>query len=366
MRVFERKGKKGSTWYIDYTYKGRRIMEAVGPDRKLAKAVARKRETEIFEGKFFPEKTNSKIKLKDFANEYMEKHSKRNKRSWRRDEFLLKHLLPVFGDMYLSDITPKMVEDYRIKRERDGLNPTTINREHGLLKHMFTKAIDWGMARENPAKKVKLAKEKPRSRFLTKEEIHRLLEAAESSMTTYLKPMLVLAFNTAMRKGEIFNLKWEDVDFERRAIQVKKTKNDQPREIPMTDWLFETLWDLRQQGVNNSHVFVSRENKPLVNIWKVFRLALKKAGIKDFRFHDLRHTAASQMYMSGLDIKFIKEIGGWKTLQMVDRYSHIATEHKRRSMLMFETHICPPIETNLKQKELGPRKLFCFNASEEK
>ncbi len=175
-----------------------------------------------------------------------------------------------------------------------------------------------------------------------------MLKAAESDRVPYLKPIIVLALNTAMRKGEILNLRWDDVDFARRAVQVKKTKNDQPREVPMTDWLYETLWNWRKKRLDTEFVFTHNNGQPIRSIRTAFEKALQRAGIEDLRFHDLRHTAASQMYMSGLDIKFIKEIGGWKTLQMVDRYSHISTEHKRVSMLIFESHLHPAIETNTK------------------
>jgi integrase len=349
MRVFERKGNKGSTWCIDFTYKGRRTVKAVGPDQKMAKLAAKKIEMQIFEGKFFPESRRCKVRFRDFAEEYMEKHSRRTKRSWPRDEQSLKRLLPCFGDVFLSDITPRMIENYRIKREKDGVKPATINREHALLKNMFTKAINWEIVRDNPAKKVPMGKEEPRIRFLSKEEISHLLDAAESDRAPYLMPILVLALNTGMRKGEILNLRWVDVDFERRAIQVKKTKNDQPREVPMTDWLFDTLWDWKQKRLDTEFVFTHNNRQPIRSLRTAFERALKRAGIEDFRFHDLRHTAASQMYMSGLDIKFIKEIGGWKTLQMVDRYSHISTEHKRASMLIFESHLHPAIDTKPQQ-----------------
>lgn len=349
MRVFERKGKRGSTWYIDFTFKGRRIMEAVGPDRKLAEAVATKRENEIFEGKFFPEKGKSKFKFKELAAEYMEKHSRRNKRSWRRDEVSLKSLLPYFGDTYLDDITPKMIENYRGLRGEQGVRPATINREHALLKNMFTKAVHWDYARENPAKKVPLAKESKRIRFLSKDEIKRLLEAADTEWAPYLKPIIILALNTAMRRGEILNLKWEDVDLTRRVIQVKQAKNDQPREVPMTDWLFETIRAWRKKRLDNDYVFSNNNMQPLISFRNAFEKALKRAGIEDFRFHDLRHTAASYLHMAGVDIKDIKEIGGWKTLRMVDRYTHISTEHKRATMLLLESEIRPLIETNSKQ-----------------
>jgi integrase len=206
MRVFERKGKRGSIWYIDYTHKGRRMMEAVGPDRKLAEAVARKRETEIFEGRFFPEKKKSRYRFKDLAAEFMERHSKRNKRSWKRDKVSLNSLMPYFGNTYLDNITPRMIESYRIKREKDGVKDPTINREHGLMKSMFNRAIAWDMTGDNPAKKVWMPKEKARNRFLTREEIQRLLSASETKWAPYLKPILVMALSTGVRKGEILRL----------------------------------------------------------------------------------------------------------------------------------------------------------------
>ena len=349
VRVFERKGKNGSTWYIDFMYKGRRRWEAIGADRRLAELAAKKREMEIYEGKYFPENSKTKVRFRDLTEEYIEKHSKVRKRSWRRDIGTLKHLLPVFGDMFLADITPRMIENYRLKRGKEGVMPATINREHALLKNMFTKAMDWEYIQENPAKRIRLAKEKGRTRFLTKEEIHRLLEAAEESKAPHLKPILVMALSTGMRRGEMLNLRWEDVDFNRRAIQVKRTKNDQPREVPMTDWLFQTLWSWRKKSLDKSYVFANTKGQPLRDVRTAFKVALRKAEIEDFRFHDLRHTAASQMYMSGLDIKLIKEIGGWKTLAMVDRYSHLTTEHKRVAMLTYESFLQPDYVANLKQ-----------------
>lgn len=99
-----------------------------------------------------------------------------------------------------------------------------------------------------------------------------------------------------MRRGEILNLRWQDIDFTRRSIQVKKTKNLQPREVPMTDWLFVASCDWKkksQKKLDNGLVFTHNNGQPLHKFYKAFHVALKKAGIIDFRFHDLRHTAAS-------------------------------------------------------------------------
>ena len=197
--------------------------------------------------------------------------------------------------------------------------------------------------------KLSVGKEKGRMRFLTTEERHVLLEVAETSKAPHLKPILVMAVDTRMRREETLNLGWEDVNFERRVIQVKKTKNDQPSEVPMTDWLFETLRDWRKKRLDKGLVFGNTSKvKPFTSIKTAFAVALRKAGIKDFRFHDLRHTWASHMRMAGLDIMSVKEIGGWKTLQMVDRYFHISTDHKRAEMLIFESHLNPKIKANSK------------------
>lgn len=240
-------------------------------------------------------------------------------------------------------------------RGQEGAKPpqaATINREHALLKSIFTKAMDWGIVKENPAKRVRLTKEQGRIRFLTKSEIQRLLAAAEESKALHLKPILIMALDTAMRRGEILNLRWEDVDFERRVIQVKKTKNDQPREVPMTDRLAETLWDWKKKSLDKGLVFANTKGIKITSVKTAFACALRKAGITDFRFHDLRHTAASQMYMSGWDIKLIKEIGGWKTLAMVDRYSHLTTEHKRIMMLNYESFLQPEIVAELLHEKI--------------
>lgn len=152
-----------------------------------------------------------------------------------------------------------------------------------------------------------------------------------------------------MRKSEILKLKGKDVDLKRRVIQVKKTKNDQSREVPMTDWLFETLWAWRKKRLDNCYVFGNNSMHPLISLKTAFEKPLERAGIENFRFHDLRHTAASYLHMAGVDTKDIKEIGGWKTLRMVDRCTHRSDEHKRATMLLLESEIRPLIETNSKQ-----------------
>jgi integrase len=145
-------------------------------------------------------------------------------------------------------------------------------------------------------------------------------------------------------------LEWEDVDFGRRVVRVRQTKTDQLREVPMTDWLFETLRQWRQKRLAFKYVFGDINDKPIKSFRTAWEVALKKAGIKDFRFHDLRHTFASYMRMAGMDIMSIKEIGGWKSLDMVDRYSHISNERKRAEMLIFENTLHPKLDAKVDAK----------------
>ena len=192
--------------------------------------------TQIAEGKFLEMNHKTpKVKLKDFAKDYLE-YSKANKRSWKRDVVSLKNLLEVFGEKHLTEITVLMVDRYKACR-KDVAKPGTVNRELACLRHMFTKAIEWGKAKENPVTKVKFDKETPRLRFLTTEEAEELVKASAS----HLKPILIVALNTGMRKGEILSLKWENVNFQRGIIFIPDTKNKEWREVPMNSLVIETL-----------------------------------------------------------------------------------------------------------------------------
>lgn len=318
--------KKGNDWYIDYHVNGRRKREKVGPSKRLAESVLAKRKVEIAEGKFLDIERKLKVRFEDFAKEYME-YSKANKRSWKRDVVSLKNLLPVFGDKYLAEITPLMVEQYK-NRRRDQVTPATVNREMALLKNMFNKAIQWGKAAENLVAKVKLFKEdKGRLRLLTEEELERLLEVAPP----HLQPILVVALNTGLRKSEILNLKWDDVDFQQERILVADAKNREWREIPMNLAVFKALVSIERHP-ESPYVFCKPNGQPYGNVRKSFEKALRIAGIENFRFHDLRHTFASHLVMAGVDLMTVKELLGHKSLEMTMRYSHLSPAHKRKAV----------------------------------
>jgi len=320
--------KKGRNFYIDYYLpNGRRRREMIGPSKKRAMLALDKRRVQIAEGKFFDIKKEEKIPFGKMAMEYLEVYSRPNKRSSRRDEISAKHLVSFFGGSSLQEVTPLDAEKYKQKRINE-VSPNTVNRELACLKHIFSKAKEWGKIKENPISSVKLFRvDDRRVRYLKKEEIAKLAE----SCSDYLRPIVIFAINTGMRKGEILNLKCTDIDLGNRIISLAQTKNREIREIPINDTVLDLLIRLRKNS-KGSHVFSKKDGTPYKDIRGGFRSSLQKAGIRDFRFHDLRHTFASHLVMAGIDLKTVQELLGHKTLQMTLRYSHLSRDHKRRAI----------------------------------
>ena len=184
------------------------------------------------------------------------------------------------------------------------------------------------IVRENPVKKVKFLKENnKRLRYLVAEEIVKLLKHCKG----HLKPIVIIALNTGMRRGEILNLKWHDIDFKRGIIYLLHTKNNEKREIPINDAERAALIKVRKHP-DSPYIFCGNDGKPFHDTRTSFFTALKKSGIINFRFHDLRHTFASQLVMSGVDINTVRELLGHKSLEMTLRYSHLSPDHKKRAV----------------------------------
>jgi integrase len=213
-----------------------------------------------------------------------------------------------------------MIEKYKaMKLEK--VEPASVNRELACLKHMYTKAIEWDYVRTNPAKVVKRLKEPlSRLRYLKPEEVEILLK----SCPEHIRPIVVNALNTGMRRSEIFNLKWSQVDLENRKITVINAKNNESRVIPINQTLYKELSNLSHKS-KSEYVFPGRDSNPFKDIKKGFSSALKKAGIEDFRFHDLRHTFCSHMVMQGVDLRKVQQVMGHKDMTM--RYSDLSPEY---------------------------------------
>ena len=232
-----------------------------------------------------------KTAFKEFAALYLE-YSRTNKApaTYRRHDLNnMRKLERAFGEKRLGAVTAIMVEAYKAER-LTWVSPATVNRELATLRHMFRKAVEWDYLTESPMASVSGLKEPPgRVRYLAAPEIVRLL----SQCAAHIRPIVIAALNTGMRKGEILRLRWRDVDLESRRIVVVNAKNNETRMIPVNATLFEVLKDLREGAVGkrlSGFVFTGKDGQPLGDIKTGFMAAVRRAGIEDFRFHDLRHT----------------------------------------------------------------------------
>ena len=319
--------QRGENWYIDFSFKGQRIRESIGPSRKSAEKVIAKRKTEIVENKYLDiRKDPEPVKFYDFAKEYLQ-WAKTNKKpsTYSRDLYIMRQFDKEFEGKTIQEITTWQIEKWKSGR-KEGLAVGSVNRELALLKHIFSMAVKWRRLKENPAKDVRGFKgETKRVRFLMPEEIQRLL----SNCTDYLKPIVTLALHTGMRKGELLGLQWSQVNSEQGIITLTDTKNNERRDIPMNETVKATLEGIERRGYL---VFANRRGKQIdgVPLYFAFHEALQKSGIGDFRFHDLRHTFASSLVMEGVDIMVIKELLGHKDLKMTLRYAHLSPKHKTR------------------------------------
>jgi len=318
---------RGKTYYIDYYLpNGRRCREPAGSSRKLAANALKKRQIGVVEGKYLDIRREQKTRFEDFAEEYLALHSKL-KKSYYTDCKIVNLLKRHFSGQYLYEITSLDVERFKSQRAKE-VSPATVNRALAVLKSMYNKAILWDRVVKNPCKGVKLFKENnQRLRFLEREEIEKLL----FSCCEHLKPIVIVALNTGMRKSEILGLKWHDIDIKRNIIHLYDTKNGEKREVPMNDIVVKALVAVPKHR-DSAYIFCNKDGESYGDIKKSWLTAVKKACIIDFHFHDLRHTFASQLVMAGVDLNTVRDLLGHKSMEMTLRYSHLSPDHKQRAV----------------------------------
>ena len=329
MSVFKKQG----VYWIDYYVSGRRKRERIGPDKRLAEVVLKKRKVEIAEGKYLDKRLVPRCTFAELAALYLE-WAKVHHSGYASTRSRVRQLQGDFGALQLNAITPLMVDAYVAKRA-EIRKPATINRELQILHHMFHKAQEWGKALANPLQHHRaLRVHNRRLRYLSLEEKDRLLEVADEE----LRPILITALYTGLRRSELFRLTWRDVDVTLGMIRMLQTKNGERCEIPMAETLRDTLRRLPRR-LASEHVFPGKTGRGLVDIRKRFHRALREAMIEGFVFHDLRHTFASHLVMAGVDLMTVKEFLGHKDIKMTLRYTHLAPDYKRAAISRLDTYM---------------------------
>lgn len=325
--------KRGRFWHMDVGCNGRRIRKSTDTaDRKLAETIHAKTLAQAVEGKWLDKPKNSKKTFQEMMEKYMAEHSVPNKASSGRDQTSLKHLLPCFGKMPLTDIKPNLISQYKVKRKKDGASPCSVNRELALMKHAFNLAIrEWEWVNENPVIRVRKEKEPPpRDRWLRYEEEEILLQASPQ----WLRELIIFAVETGCRLSENLSLTWNDIDLQKRTAVIFGSKTGERRTVPLSKrayWLLKAKADVRQ--INSLLVFRDIDR---YSVTKAFKKMTKKLSLENLRFHDLRHTFATRLAQSGVDEYLIQKLLGHKTPSMTQRYAHHSVESLRRGIRIFE------------------------------
>ena len=272
-------------------------------------------------------------------------------------------------DKPLDQITPWIIDKWRTNRLRER-KPGTVNRDVGALKSALSKAVDWGVLDEHPLKSVKPKREDKTgiTRYLTDAEKKRLraaLDAREARLrakrrsgnewrrerrisplrdldkTTFadhLKPMVLVSLNTGVRQGELYSLRWGDVDFQSRTLTVRGvgSKNSQSRSIPLNKEAYDTLHAWKEDTDDQEFVFSGRTGGAFNNTKRSWAAVLEAAKITGFRWHDMRHTFASYLVMGGVDLYTVSQLLGHRSTEITKRYAHLAPDHLKAAVSVLD------------------------------
>lgn len=307
-----------------------------------AKKWAQDTESAIRGGRHFKTSEAKRHTLGELVDRYISDvlpKKTKNKRTKSIQKQQLEWWKAKIGSYLLSDITPALIAQNRDKLGKEEIrkgverSPSTVVRYMAALSHAYTMAMrEWMWVEDSPMRKVSKPKEpRGRVRFLSDDERKRLLKACKDTPHPYLYTIVVLALATGMRQGEIMAIRWDDVNIKDGFIILHETKNGERRRIPLaghTKEIMKALFDKRE--IASPLVFADFKKRVkgkaahMDNAWKA---VVKAAKLEDFRFHDLRHSAASYLAMNGASLAEIAEVLGHKTLQMVKRYAHLSEAH---------------------------------------
>lgn len=314
---------------------GMPLKTATFPTRTQAKIWAHKMENEIREGRYFTKQDDKEKTFGDLADRYINNELIKRPKSLKKQSSQLDWWKKHLGKYFLCHISPSMIANLRDqllleKTQRGGLRTSsTTNRYLAVLSRAFNVAVkEWGWLKDNPVLKITRPQEnKPRERYLEKDEITRLLsECKKCKKSPFLYAIVLFALATGARLGEIVNLQWADVDFMRAVATFRDTKNGETRSVPLSKMITVCLKEeYCRRLIASKYVFPSKDGKKPVDIRTGWDNVLKKSGLKGVCFHSLRHTAASQLAQRGVSTLEIAAILGHKTLAMVKRYSHFST-----------------------------------------
>lgn len=328
---------KGFRWRAQVRRKGYEQQSAYFDRKSDAEAWARQIEAGIDAGKKPIGSEAKKHRLADAIDRYVLEvlPDKKSARDQKQQLSVWKSLI---GDLKLSEVTTDRLLKARTSisehRGRRGGNVSnaTVNRYWAALHHVLEITVrEYGWLEQNPMKRIKKLKEpQGRVRFLNVAEREALLSACSKSANQFLETIVLIAITTGLRRREILELKWERVNLETGQVIIEETKNGAPRSTHLLMPVLDRLKQLYKQKESNAGlVFPGRSGLHPIDIKSAWYSAVEQAGLEDFRFHDLRHTAASYIAMDGGSVPEIAAVLGHKSFQMASRYAHLSDDHTK-------------------------------------
>ncbi len=362
--IFERPAGSGVWWVQYFDREGRRHREKVG-SKSAAKAVYQQRKTEVRLEKFDPEAVTRRrvLTVAGLVERYQPEFTQ--KRSARDDLRYAGFWVTYMGKTPADQVRPEDVERWRRKRlsEKTRLgrptSPATVNRATSFLRRLFNLAIRDGLLDKNPVSRVKaLTENNTRIRYLSQEE-----EAQLRAVTVPADwAAISFAMNTGLRQGEMLSLRREDLDLRLGMVTVRRSKHGEQRHVPLnqgardalaiilggqdSDWVFPAPKASKKQqtderpGRGKKTVPEDRPRRGDSLYKGVLVRACRKAGVKNFRWHDLRHTFCSRLVMVGVDLRTVQELAGHKSILMTQRYAHLSPAHQRAAVMALDEANC--------------------------
>lgn len=314
--------KRGSIYWIELkTPQGKRVRESTGSSvRSVAQQYHDKRKVQIDRGVVDAPLTWDNAIDKWFAVKSAEKRPSSIESDRTIAAWFSKHL----KGKTLGQVTEEVIHDL-LRRKLEKTSPATTNRHLAFVKALFNLLVEHGW--EVEPIKIKPWKEgNKRIRFLSEDEIARLMR----QLPDHLKPVVEFSLLTGLRKSNVENLKWSQLDLKRGMLWIDGDdfKTGHNHGLPLSQRALEIIQE--QSGKHREWVFTYNGGKASRVNGKAWRNALERAGIKDFRWHDLRHTFASYHAMNGTPLLTLKMLGGWQTVEMVNRYAHLSAEGARQ------------------------------------
>lgn len=311
--------KRGKIWWVRFSQNGNRIQKSTGTsNRQKALQYHDKIKAQLWDAdklKQLPKKT-----WIESATRWIEQNQ--HKKSLCDDIFHLRWLDPYLKNHYLMDIDQDMIEFIAQKKEKTGVSPASVNRMLEVVRAILRKAErEWGWLDKTPAIRMRY-EDNRRIRWLSKSEAQKLL----SLLPLHLKNMAIFTLATGLRKSNVTRLKWRDIDLSKRHAHIHSDESKSGKAIPIP--LNEDAIAILNKQPRVSEFVFTYKGRPIKECnTKAWRKALQKAGITNFRWHDLRHSWASWHVQSGTTLQELQQLGGWSDLSMVLRYAHLSSDH---------------------------------------